>query len=248
MLESQTNPDSHGPRVFATTHWSLVLAAQNGESEPKRRALESLCSSYWYPIYVYVRRKGYNPHDAQDLTQEFFAQLIAKDTLQAVDRERGKFRSFLLGTLDHFIAREWSRAHRMKRGGHHSFLSWDEQDPEQRYLQEPRVEESAERLFDRQWARAVLEQTMEALSKECDASGKSGLFLEIKSKLGGGSDGDSYAAISQRLGMSEAWLRVAIHRMRRRFGELLREEIAHTVNTEAEVEGELRHLMAVLVG
>lgn len=137
MSQPQANPGPGGPRIFATTHWSVVQKAKDGDSEPARHALETLCAAYWFPIYVYVRRKGYPPHDAQDLTQEFFAQLIAKGTLQAADRERGKFRSFLLGTLDHFVAREWTRAHRLKRGGHLEFISWDVQQPEDRYRQEP---------------------------------------------------------------------------------------------------------------
>jgi RNA polymerase sigma factor (sigma-70 family) len=246
MPASQNNADSHGPRVFATTHWSVVLAAQNGESEPKRRALESLCGSYWYPIYVYVRRKGYSPHDAQDLTQEFFAQLIAKGILLAVDRERGKFRSFLLATLDHVAAREWNRAHRLKRGTQYSFLSWEDEKPEDRYLQEPANVETPERDFDRQWAITVLSRTMEELRKECEANGKAALFAELKPRLAGDTELGSYSAISQRLGMSEAWLRVAIHRMRRRFGELLRNEVAQTVGSTEDVETELRYLMRVM--
>src|SRR5262245_57881383 len=133
MPESAPEPDAVAPRVFATTHWSVVLAAGKGDSPPARRALEMLCRAYWYPIYVFVRRKGHGPDEAQDLTQEFFAQLIAKEHLRLADREKGKFRTFLLAMLGYFLAREWSRAHRQKRGGQFTFLSLDQQRPEERY-------------------------------------------------------------------------------------------------------------------
>src|SRR5713101_3768712 len=132
MSKTGPEPEPGSPRVFATTHWSVVMAAGDGESASAQRALETLCRGYWYPIYVYVRRKGYGPDDAQDLTQEFFAQLIAKEHLRLADREQGKFRTFLLAMLDYFLAREWSRAHRQKRGGQFTFISLDDQGPEER--------------------------------------------------------------------------------------------------------------------
>jgi len=137
MPDSAREPDAADPRVFATTHWSVVIAAGQDDSALARRALETLCAAYWYPIYVYVRRKGYKPEEAQDLTQEFFAQLIAKDHFRLADRSKGKFRGFLLATLDYFLAREWSRAHRQKRGGQFTFVSLDQQAPEERYKLEP---------------------------------------------------------------------------------------------------------------
>src|SRR6266404_8782880 len=146
----ESAPDS--PRVFATTHWSVVVAAGKDEAAPARNALEKLCRAYWYPIYVYVRRKGYGPDDAQDLTQEFFAQLIAKEHLRLADREKGKFRTFLLAMLDYFLAREWSRAHRQKRGGQFIFISLDQQSPEERYRLEPADNDKPEKKFLRQWA------------------------------------------------------------------------------------------------
>src|SRR5262249_2943018 len=157
------------PRIFATTHWSVVLAAGQASAEPAQRALELLCRAYWYPIYVYVRRKGFGPDDAQDLTQEFFSQLIAKEHLQLADREKGRFRTFLLAMLDHFLAREWRRAHRQKRGGRFPFVSLDEPAPEERYRLEPADSDTPERKFARQWALTVLKQTMNKLEKECDA-------------------------------------------------------------------------------
>src|SRR6266566_3471945 len=168
MHESGQESEGHSPRVFATTHWSVVLAAGKDESAPARSALETLCRAYWYPIYVYVRRKGHGPDDAQDLTQEFFAQLISKHHLRLADRNKGKFRTFLLAMLDYFLAREWSRAHRQKRGGQFSFISLDQQTPEERYRLEPADNDTPEKKFAREWALAVLKQTMEGLEQECE--------------------------------------------------------------------------------
>src|SRR5688572_13574483 len=170
MVESQPEFGNTAPRVFATTHWSVVLAAGEGNSVPAQRALETLCCAYWYPIYAYVRRKGHRPEEAQDLTQEFFAQLIAKDHFRLADRSKGKFRGFLLATLDFFLAREWSRAHRQKRGGQFTFISMDERPPEERYQLEPADHETPERIFLREWALTVLKQAMNALQRECEAN------------------------------------------------------------------------------
>src|SRR3989442_7325339 len=169
MSESEPEPDTTR-RVFATTHWSVVVAAGQEDSTPARNALETLCRAYWYPIYVYVRRKGHGPDDAQDLTQEFFAQLISKDLLRLADRNKGKFRTFLLGALDYFLAREWSRAHRQKRGGQFIFISLDQQTPEERYRLEPADTDTPEKKFLRQWALTVLKQAMDALELECEAN------------------------------------------------------------------------------
>src|SRR5438093_10200841 len=170
MFKTDPDPEPGSPRVFATTHWSVVMAAGDGESESAQRALETLCRAYWYPIYVYVRRKGYGADEAQDLTQEFFAQLIAKEHLRLADQQKGKFRTFLLATLDYFLAREWTRAHRQKRGGQFMFVSLDQQTPEDRYQLEPADNDTPEKKFLRQWALTVLKQTMDALERECDAS------------------------------------------------------------------------------
>ncbi len=240
----ESAPDS--PRVFATTHWSVVVAAGKDESLPARSALETLCRAYWYPIYVYVRRKGHGPDDAQDLTQEFFSQLISKQHLRLADRNKGKFRTFLLATLDYFLAREWSRAHRQKRGGQFSFISLDQQTPEERYRIEPPDNDTPEKKFLRQWALTVLKQTMEALERECETNGKGGLFREARSLLSGERDAGAYARISQRQAMGEGAVRVAVHRLRQRYGELLRSEIAQTVGTTEEVDEEMRCLLQVL--
>src|SRR5262245_5725062 len=246
MPEPWQEPEAAGPRVFGTTHWSVVLAAGEGTSEPAQRALETLCHSDWYPIYVYVRRKGYGPDDAQDLTQEFFAQLIRKEHVRLADREKGKFRTFLLATLDYFLAREWSRAHRQKRGGQFTFISLDQQTPEERYRLEPSDDETPEKKFLRNWALAVLTQTMAALESECRASGKEPLFREVKSLLAGEGQSEGYAEISRRLGMGEGAVRMAVHRLRQRYGELLQNEIAQTVSSPEEVEEEMRYLKIAL--
>jgi RNA polymerase sigma-70 factor (ECF subfamily) len=234
------------PRVFATTHWSVVLAAGQEDSALAQRALETLCHAYWYPLYAYVRRKGYGPEEAQDLTQEFFAQLIAKDHVRLADRNKGKFRSFLMATLDYFLAREWKRAHRQKRGGQFTFISLDEHPPEERYQLEPADPDTPETKFLRQWALTVLKQTMAALEKECQANGKGLLFREAKNLISGERHGAAYAEISKTLNMAEGATRVAVHRLRQRFGELLRCEVAHTVTREEEVDEELRYLFQIL--
>jgi RNA polymerase sigma-70 factor (ECF subfamily) len=246
MADSKQPAERLEPRVFATTHWSVVLAAGNGKEEQANTALEKLCAAYWYPIYVYVRRKGYGPEDAQDLTQEFFFQVIAKDRLRLADQNKGKFRNFLLGVLDHFVAHEWSRAHRQKRGGNHTFLSLDQDAPEDRYRLEPVDHETPEKNFERQWALTMLDLAMKALEAECMEDGKAALFAEVKGLLSGERDPGAYMDISQRLGMSEAALRVAVHRLRRRYGELLRAEVAHTVATAGEIEEEMRSLVQLL--
>ena len=222
------------------------MTAGEGRSEPAQCALETLCCAYWYPIYVYVRRKGYGPDEAQDLTQEFFAQLIAKDHLRLADRSKGKFRSFLLATLDYFLAREWSRAHRQKRGGQFIFISLDEQAPEERYRLEPADDDTPEKKFQRQWALTVLKQAMDGLESECQAHGKGPLFREAKGLLSGERDRVSYAQLGSGLAMSEGAVRVAVHRLRQRYGEILRREVAQTVAREEEVDEELRFLIQIL--
>ena len=222
------------------------MSAGKDESAPAQRALETLCRAYWFPIYVYVRRKGHGPDDAQDLTQEFFAQLISKHHLRLADRNKGKFRTFLLATLDYFLAREWSRAHRQKRGGQFTFISLDQQTPEERYRLEPADGDTPEKQFSRQWALTVLQQTMDALEGECEANGKGSLFREARNLLSGERDSGAYAEISQRLGMAPGAARMAVLRLRQRHGELLRNELAQTVDRAEEVDEEMRFLLEAL--
>lgn len=239
--------DAPEGRVFATTHWSVVLAAAGGTTEPAQRALQVLCTDYWYPIYVYVRRKGHEPEQAKELTQEFFAQLIAKEKLRLVDRTKGKFRSFLLAMLDYFLAREWSRAHRQKRGGHITFVPLSSEDPEERYSHEPADRETPERAFFRQWALTVLEQAMNLLETESRAAGKAPLFNAVKELLSMEQDSPAYADLGRQLSMGEGALRMAVMRLRRRYGELLREEVRRTVSDPGEVEAELRFLLGAVM-
>ena len=233
---------------FATTHWSVVLAAGQDASPKSNQALEILCRAYWYPLYAYVRRRGYDAPDAQDLTQEFFARLLARNYLSVADRNRGKFRSFLLGSLEHFLAREWKKAHAQKRGGGQPLFSLDEMDAENRYLQEPAHELTAEKIFERRWATAILDQAMARLREECLASQKSDLFEKTQNHLSGEKGETSYTEAAASLNMTEGALKVAVHRLRQRYGELVRAEIAETVVSPKEIDEELQYLFAILRG
>lgn len=231
---------------FATTHWSVVLSARDPASSLSERALEELCRAYWGPLYAYLRRQGRSPHDAQDLTQEFFARLLHKDYLRAVDREKGRFRTFLLVALKRFLADESDRARARKRGGGVPCLSLDAEAAEHRYGAEPVDTLTPERLYERHWALALLDRTMARLRQEFVASGKAEEFAILKTFLTAERDAISYAEVAPQLGLSEGALRVAAHRLRRRYRDLFREEIAHTVADPTEIEEEIRHLMAVL--
>jgi RNA polymerase sigma-70 factor (ECF subfamily) len=208
--------------------------------------MAQLCQSYWYPLYAYVRRKGYPAHDAQDLTQEFFARLLARNYVSGADRRKGKFRSYLLGTLEHFLAKEWRRVHAEKRGGGRAVFSLDAVDAENRYLLEPADELTAERIFDQRWAETLLKQALLRLREEFRAEGKALLFEKVEPLLSGEGPEESYAEIRGSLSMAESAFKMAVHRMRRRYGELVRTEIAQTVSTSEAIEEELRYLFAVL--
>jgi RNA polymerase sigma-70 factor (ECF subfamily) len=227
------------PAVFSTTHWSMVLAAGDKKSPEAKEALERLCGAYWYPIYAYVRRKGYKAEDAQDLTQEFFSRLVERNYLSVADRNRGKFRSFLLGSLEHFLAREWTKAHAQKRGGGRTVFSFDEANAEDRHSHEPAHQLSPGRIFERRWATTLLDQAMSRLREECAASQKGEFFTRIEPHLSGEKGDTSYAEIAAILRMSQEAVKVAVHRLRRRFGELIRAEIAQTVATPQEADEEL---------
>ena len=241
---TDTTPGSAG--AFSTTHWSVVLEAGAADSPGAAAALEQLCRTYWYPLYVFVRRKGHSPEDAQDLTQEFFARFLEKKYVALADQGRGKFRTFLVRSLEHFLINEWTRAHAAKRGGRQQVISWDEDEIEERYLAEGADEEAPDRLFEKRWALSLLEQVLSRLGQECSECGKTELFEALKVHLWGEPDGASYEQIAARLGLTEGAVKVAAHRMRQRYRELLRAEVASTVATEAEVDEELRYLVAVL--
>jgi len=227
-----------------TTRWSVVLAAQDRSSPDSAAALETLCRSYWYPLYVYVRSCGRSPHDAQDLTQEFFARLLAQDWLSVVLPERGRFRTFLLVALKRFLANEWRRALTQKRGAGQPPLALDTVEAEHRFAAEPALR--PDELYERRWAMTLLEQSLERLQEELTRTGKSHEFDCLKEWLTAERGSIPYDRIATALGLSEGAARVAVHRFRKRFRDLFRSTIAETVDAPGEVEAERRHLIAVL--
>lgn len=234
------------PRSFDTTHWSIVVGAASHEPEIARAALTELCQRYWFPLYAFARRKGQNADDAADLTQAFFARLLAGDDLAAADRNRGRFRSFLLTMFCHFLANEWRAENAQKRGGGKLVpLELDFADGESRYRMEPVHAETPERIFERRWALSILEQALAALQGEVAAAGKSQQFATLRPFLTAGED-SSYADAAQTLGMTEVAVRVAVHRLREKYRRHLRQLVAQTVADEAEVDDELRALLAAV--
>jgi RNA polymerase sigma-70 factor (ECF subfamily) len=231
---------------FATTHWSLVLAAGKGASPDADAALAALCQRYWYPLYAFVRRSGHQPADAQDLTQEFFARLLEKHYLLAADPERGRFRSFLLSSCKHFLSKQRDRAKAQKRGGGRKLLPLDFEAGEGRYSLEPTHEVTAEKVYERRWALTLLDQVFARLRDEFDRAGKRDEFDRLKVYLTGEAAALSYRDVAAGLGTTEGAVKVAVHRLRRRYRELVREEIAHTVAGPDEVAEELRRLFAAL--
>jgi RNA polymerase sigma-70 factor (ECF subfamily) len=234
--------------VFVTTHWSVVLSARQKDSPETAAALETLCRTYWYPLYAYVRRQGHSPHDAQDLTQEFFARLLQKDYLKAAAREKGRFRTFLIVALKRFLANEWDRVRAQKRGGGQPLLSLDAEVAEERYRIEPVEGATADKVYERRWALTLLDRTMTRLREEFTGGGKAAEFERLKACLTAERGEISYAEIAAALGQSEGTVRVAVHRLRKRFRAIFREEIAQTVSTPGEIEEEVRYLMGVLAG
>lgn len=235
-----------GREVFATTHWSVVQLAARHDTTRAQQALSELCSTSWYPLYAFVRRQGISPHDAQDLTQEFFARFLAGNYLNDVSPDKGRFRSFLLACLKHFLANEWQRAHAAKRGGGARTISFDETAAEERYRLEPVDEQSADKLFDRRWAMTLLDSVLAEMGAEFVREGKEAQFEKLKPTLGGSRETQPYAQLAAELSMSEGAVKVAVHRFRQRYRELLRERIAATVATRSDVDSEIRHLFSVL--
>jgi len=248
MVMPRPDPDESAPGPltthFATTHWSVVLAAGGTDSQQRSAALERLCRAYWYPLYAYVRRKGYGPLDAQDLTQDFFARLLGLGALSGLQATGGKFRSFLVIALNHFLTNEWLRQQTQKRGGGRIIFSLDELDAEARYQIEPADDVTPETTFDRRWARTLLDHVHERLRAEYRSEGKGELFEQLQCWLTGADEAIGYAALAERLRTTEGALRVAVHRLRKRYGQLLRAEVAETVAEPKEIEEELRYLMA----
>jgi RNA polymerase sigma factor (sigma-70 family) len=234
--------------VFATTRWSEVLAAGQGNSSQGEEALARLCESYWYPIYAFVRRRGLSPEDAQDSTQEFFSRLLSGNWLSDADRAKGRFRTFLLTALNRFLANEWDRARAQKRGGGVLPVPFDTKVAETRYCGDTKHEVAPDHLYDRQWAVTLLDRALGQLEAEQRQMGKSSEFTVLSSTLTAERGDIPYAALAAQMGLSENAARMAVHRLRKRFRQVFREEIAQTVAEPGEVEAEIRHLVAALAG
>ena len=230
--------------VFVTTHWSVVLSAQDPDSPRAFEALEALCQAYWYPLYAFIRGQGRSPHDAQDLTQAFFAKVLEKNYLRAAAREKGRFRTFLLTAFKHFLADDWDRRHAQKRGGFATVLSIDQEQAESRFAAEPAHGLQPDILFDRQWATILLERVTARLENEYKTSGREALFNALRACLVKDEEAASYARIASRLDLTEAAVKMAVHRLRGRYREILRAEIAETVSSPEEVKAEIRHLFS----
>ena len=247
MTASSHKPSStaSGPGYFVTTHWSVVLAAGRNTAHG-RDALARLCRTYWYPLYAYVRRQGHGPHDAQDLTQEFFTRLLAQNSLGGVRPQKGRFRSFLLAAMNHFLANQWDRIKAQKRGGGILPISLDAATAETRYRLEPANELSADKIFQRRWALTLLDSVLDQLCALYAAEEKADLFEQLKFCLTGERSRLPYAQLAVRLKMTESAVKVAVHRMRQRYRQTLRREIAHTVSDPAEIDEEIRCLFRVV--
>jgi RNA polymerase sigma-70 factor (ECF subfamily) len=233
---------------FATTHWSVVLAAGRGGDEERGRALERLCGTYWRPIYNFVRRRGFTSDDAQDLTQEFFRDFLEHNAVERADQSRGRFRTFLLSSVQNFLAKEWRKARAAKRGGGHPILPLDAGAIETQFLNGRFDQLTPERAYERSWAVATLEEAMVNLQQEYERAGKGELFTALRRVLWDEADGESYAELGRQLSMSEAAVKMAVSRLRQRARESLRSEVAHTVSSPDEIDEEYRHLVAVLRG
>ncbi len=234
------------PQAFPPTRWTVVLAACQRPSPESSAALEAICHAYWYPLYAYVRRAGQSAHDAQDLTQEFFCRLLEKRWLDAANPDKGRLRTFLIVALKHFMANEWRRATTQRRGGGQVHLPFDTELAETRYAADAAIALAADETFDRQWTMTLLDLTLSRLESEFTALGKGADFAILKDTLLTGHGGMDYAAIATQLGVGEGAARVAVHRLRKRFRAIFREEISQTLAGDMDLDGELRYLAAVL--
>ena len=249
MADNETSGTSRNSPVFATTRWSVVLAAgDSGDTTGAHDALAHLCQTYWYPLYAYARRRGSSPEDAQDMTQEFFARLLEGNWLASADRQRGRFRSFLLAAMKHFMANEWDKAHAQKRGGRQPILSLDDDSAERRYQLEPVEKRTPESLFERGWALALLDDVLARLEEEYGRVGKGEWMEAMRPALTNDSSSICYSGIARKLGMTETAARVAVHRLRQRYRRLIRAEVASTVASPGEADEEMHHLFQVLAG
>jgi RNA polymerase sigma factor (sigma-70 family) len=237
-----------GEPLFATTHWSVVLAAANEQSPEAATALEQLCRSYWQPLYVYTRRRGYRPEDAQDLTQEFLARFLQKGSFSLADPGRGRFRTYLLKCLQHFLTDTWRRAHRTKRGGGALDLSLEAIDAEGLLAEQLAENNTPEQAYEERWAISLLERVVGGMQQDYTRAGKGRLFDALQDFLWGPEGPSTYAALTTELDMTEGALRVAVHRLREDYRHRLRAEVAHTVSDPGEIDGELRYLIKTVSG
>lgn len=235
-----------GAAAFATTHWSVVLAATEGDSQMAGKALEGLCRAYWPPLYAFLRREGHNEADAQDLVQGFFASLLARQSFAGLDRDRGKFRSFLLAALKHFLANEHDRSRALKRGGGVSFVPWDDAAAENGFRTARTDALSPDLAFEKVWALTLLNQVLAQLRDEYSRAGRSALFDALQVYLTGDKGDLPYTEMAARLNLGESALKMSIQRLRRRYGDLLRAQIGHTVRTPQDVDDEIRALFAAV--
>jgi len=250
MASTQNNSSGLvNPRaVFATTHWSVVLSAADSDTTRACAALARLCQNYWYPLYTYVRRRGYAAHDAQDLTQAFFLRLLERHWVEDAERDRGRFRTFLLTALQRFLSDEWDKGRAQKRGGGTLHIPVQLDSAETRYGHEPADELTPEQSYERRWALTLLDTVLQNLRAEYERAGKGELFAGLNSCLVGGRETQPYAELAAQLAMNEGAVKVAVHRLRKRYRQLLREEIAQTTAEAGDVDDELHHLFAVLAG
>ncbi len=243
---SDTDSAPAGQSQFTTTHWSLVLGAGAPNVVAAREALEQLCGVYWYPLYAFIRRLGHSPADAQDLTQGFFVYLLERQLVAKADPQFGRFRSFLLGSLKHFLAHEHERATALKRGGGRSVVSLDSFDPEERYALEPSDTATPEAIFDQRWALQQIENALKHLRTEYASAGRGGLFDLLKDYVWGDKNALTLAEIAERLDLTEEAIKKSVQRLRQRFRDSLRAEVAQTVAAPDQIDEELRHLRAAL--
>ncbi len=232
--------------LFVTTHWSVVLAARDESSPDRAQALETLCRTYWYPLFAFVRSSGYSPQDAQDLTQGFFASLLAKDHLRLVEPERGRFRTFLRMALKRFLGHEWERLCAQKRGGGQAILSFDTGQAEQRFQDERTRLLGPDEIYDRRWALSLLDEAAMRIERECNARGNAEEWHQLKPFLTAERGSICYADLASTLNLTEGAARVTMHRMRKRFREIFREVIGETVSGSDQIEEELRYVIQVL--
>ncbi len=231
---------------FATTRWSLILTAGSENEDEAYDALNTLCQNYWYPLYAFVRRRGMAPEKAEDTIQGFFAGFLEKKLVKKFEPEAGRFRTFLLATLKYYLAHEYEKSQALKRGGHMRAVSLDAEQAENRYRHEPTSDRSPEKEYERRWALLVLDRALDRLRLEAKKSGRSQLFEQLGPYLVSGGDAVPYAELALTTGQTEGALRVAVHRLRKRFGKELRAEVAETVADDGDVDGELKHLIGIL--